>query len=527
MKKLKFKKRITSVILLLMVMMLATACMEQQEYPPALPESTATPPAKPETDQPAETFEAELYFLSESGNLAPETASVSRMLGESRAEAVVHALMNGPVSTQLFHSLPEGMSLERMELSGNVANVFFSGMFTSEREWLIARAALAATVCAAEEGIESINVYLENQEPGHQGRELGALYPIAGTLDAYLEQYEYNSQQQETEAGRFENRSATLYFQDVTGAFLLANNRDLSYNSTTAKESLVKILVEELMKGAVGTENMEPVLPASLMFETPVVVPFVNRDDQSILRAEDPSAEDESENENEKERGEAVLSDAVTGECIVELKLYRPQEEYSERLMCGAIVLTITGYLPEVRGVRISYIESDGSISPLNGGRPYSRSNFEDLVGHTIRLAYPESDGSILHWVERAVSQDTVYDPAARLTALFEGPADPGVSYPVFTAEMIREVYTSEETVIIDWERGFTQTMLSMIGSSNSPLPVDRREQLFVFGVINSVTDIPGFSKVWMLENGKRLGSIERIYLGNPLLNNPGIMITE
>ena len=96
-----------------------------------------------------------------------------------------------------------------------------------------------------------------------------------------------------------------------------------------------------------------------------------------------------------------------------------------------------------------------------------------------------------------------------------------------FTAEMIREVYTSEETVIIDWERGFTQTMLSMIGSSNSPLPADRREQLFVFGVINSVTDIPGFSKVWMLENGKRLGSIERIYLGNPLLNNPGIMITE
>jgi len=515
MKKLKFKKRITGVILLLVVLMLATACMEQQEYPPALPESTATPPAKPEADEPVEIFESELYFLSESGNLAPETASISRMAGESRAEAAVHALMNGPVSTQLFHSLPEGMSLERLELSANVANVFFSGMFTSEREWLIARAALAATVCAAEEGIQSVNVYLENQEPGCQGRELGALYPITGTLDAYLEQYEYNSQQQETEAGRFENRSATLYFQDVTGEFLLANNRDLSYNSITAKESLVKILVEELMKGAVGTENMEPVLPASLMFETPVVVPFEAQDDQSILRAENASEEEED------------ASEKVPSECIVELKLYRPQEEYSERLMCGAIVLTITGYLPEVRGVRISYIESDGNISRLNGGRPYYRGDFEDLVGHTIRLAYPESDGSILHWVERAVSQETVYDPAARLKALFEGPADPGVSYPVFSAEKIREVYTAEGTIIIDWERGFTQTMQSMIGASNSPLPADRREQLFIFGVINSVTDIPGFSKVWMLENGKRLGSIERIYLGNPLLNNPGIMITE
>lgn len=499
-----------ALVLLALLMMTTAACAEQREYPDALPESAAVPPERPEDGEPAEVFEAELYFLSESGNLAAELCSVSRMPGESRAEAAVLAMMNGPLSSQLFHSLPEGLSLERVELSGNVANLFFSGMFTSERDWLIARAALAATVCAAEEGIEYVNVYLENQEPGYQGRELGALAPIETSLDIYLEQYYYNAQSlQPTEAGRFEKRSATLYFQHSTGNLLIASNRELSYSATTEKESLVKILLEELMKGAVGADGLEPVLPASLAFETPVVLPCKSRDDHSILR------------EDEAEEGE----NAASGECIVELKLYRPQEEYSERLMCGAIILTVTGYLPEVRGVRISYIEQDGSVTALNGGVPYTRSDFENLVGHTILLAYPESDGSILHWVERAVTQDTVYDPEARLKILFEGPADPGVAYPVFTADMIKEVYTSGETIVINWKKGFVENMKAMIAYTGSSLPTDRREQLFIFGVINSVTAIPGFSNVWMLENGKRLGTVERIYLGNPLLNNPGLMV--
>ena len=276
----------------------------------------------------------------------------------------------------------------------------------------------------------------------------------------------------------------------------------------------MKILVEELMKGAVGAEGMEPVLPASLAFATSAVLPFEEQDDQSILR-EEPVAE------------EAGDMESAVSECIVELKLYRPEEEYSERMMCGAIVLTITGYLPEVRGVRISYIESDGFLTTLNRGNYYTRSDFEDLVGHIIELAYPESDGSILHWVDRAVPQSTVYDPAARLSALFEGPADPGVPYPVFTADLVKEVYTSGDMVIINWEKGFTEKLKAMISSSGSTLPTERREQLFIFGAINTVTEISGFSKVWMLENGKRIDTVGRIYLGNPLLNNPGLMISE
>ena len=44
---------------------------------------------------------------------------------------------------------------------------------------------------------------------------------------------------------------------------------------------------------------------------------------------------------------------------------------------------------------------------------------------------------------------------------------------------------------------------------------------------MNTLTEIEDIGRVWMLEDGKKLGSIDKIYLGNSLMRNPGILVNE
>ena len=55
--------------------------------------------------------------------------------------------------------------------------------------------------------------------------------------------------------------------------------------------------------------------------------------------------------------------------------------------------------------------------------------------------------------------------------------------------------------------------------------PGAQPERLFIYGVVNTLTEMPGVNRVWMLENGQKLGMIGDMYLGNALLRNPGILL--
>ena len=50
---------------------------------------------------------------------------------------------------------------------------------------------------------------------------------------------------------------------------------------------------------------------------------------------------------------------------------------------------------------------------------------------------------------------------------------------------------------------------------------------MFIYSVVNTLTELEGVSRVWMLEDGKKLGSVDEIYLGNALMRNPGILVDD
>jgi hypothetical protein len=205
-----------------------------------------------------------------------------------------------------------------------------------------------------------------------------------------------------------------------------------------------------------------------------------------------------------------------------------PKMEYDPNMMCGAITLMLTGYLPKVTRVKISIVktaDNSMSIQNLSENDYFVRGDFTDRIGCGIYLAYPDAESAVLDRVQRIVASASVYDPDARLFELFQGPADPGIIYPLYTASDVLDVYIKDNLAVVNWGAGFTEKLGQLAQTQQTDAANGEQEKLFIFSVINTLTEIPGVERVWMLENGKKIESVDKLYLGNPLLRNPGILI--
>ena len=79
----------------------------------------------------------------------------------------------------------------------------------------------------------------------------------------------------------------------------------------------------------------------------------------------------------------------------------------------------------------------------------------------------------------------------------------------------------------MDWKQGFEEGLRKYIDQPEGSIPSDKRERMFIYSVVNTLTELEGVSRVWMLEDGKKLGSVDEIYLGNALMRNPGILVDD
>lgn len=532
-------RRIQSIALCLTLALLTplfSACAEERDYPPALSENTSTPP--PSVGYEGASFTAELYFISEDGrNLYPEEHTLLYGVGTSRAQAAISGLLNGPDSALLQPSVPEGLYLEHVELSLDVCNVYFTGDFPEQmRAWLTARAAIAATVYAAE-GISSVNIFFNGVEPGYEGRPLGTLSPVSDALDVYLknmeQDYEVIPSQTSGEVVAYETHVATLYFTETSRSLVVARTIGLTYAVNATEADLVELVFDKLRAGDSGENSLEPVLPADIaIVREPTFYDYgYNGESEGLTSADvtpDPGAGWNATEETETPPVSPPVPQDGERLYILDLVLsYGSQnDEIDESLMCAALTMAITGYIPGLDGVRISILGEDGSLRALCEDY-FERSDFRDIVGHGVSLYYPDEEGLALHAATRIVPGAFAYDPTHLLRELFAGPADPGVAYPDFTADDILDVYVADGTAIVNWKEGFAEKLRDMIANADSPVPPGRRELMLVYGVINTLTNLPYVERVWMIENGNKLGVASELYLGNPLVRSPGLISEE
>lgn len=476
------------------------------------------------------SFDAKLYFVSEDErSLSAETRSIVSNGSVSRAEAALRAMEDGPVSGVLSASVSESLSFSGIELSQDACNVYYTGSVADNREWLILRAAVAATVYAAE-GISAVNVFLNGMVPGYSGRPLGSLSPIPGALDTYLSELKQRYElmpQEPTEAGGRESNIATLYFANMGNDFLIARNRKVAYDLSLSNADIVKLLLDELRQGDTGTESLEPVLPADLQLAQDPIIVYLNNPE--LMPTPTPTPDSTSGDNPDALPIEPVVDKDRDEPCVIELTFAEPAMEYDTNMMCGAITLMLTGYLPKVKGVKISIIEvaDNGrkAARNLSENEYFVRGDFTDRIGFGIYLAFPDAESAVLDRVQRIVASGSVYDPDARLFELFQGPADPGLMHSGFTASDVLDVYIIDNLAVVNWKAGFAQKLEQLAQTQQKDAIHEEQDELFIFGVVNTLTEIPGVERVWMLEDGQKIRTVADLYLGNALLRNPGILI--
>ena len=503
-------------------------CMTENDYPPALVLRNQTPPERGENAD-SSTFETELFFLSQDDkSLKQQTRVIEYDTQTSRAEAAIQALILEPEAdpTGIHNSVPSLFRVNRVELCGDVCNVYFEGdsFIPTESEWLRIRAAVAATVATAE-GIDAVNVFHFERQLGYYNYSLGTMSPLEEDLSVYLRNmsrtYSYLNAAESgvniVEDTQYVTQSIALYFANTEGTLLSARNAEISYPEGIKKAQLVGMIVEQL-SGGDATGALEPSLPADFkLLQEPTVI--------YSGKTEDGREDTESD-------------------CIVELVIAQPEAaNYNETLMCGALTMTISSFIPNVSGVRILIAEEtqqtgqtpspeendqESGITVLRvlGEKAFRNIDFTNLLGHTVNLYYPDEDGLVLRRTSRIISQTTAYDPLVRLQKLLSDLSDQGMSYAPFTAEDIEDVYVVDDVAVINWAPGFSETLRTYL-ESDSTMEISRRESMFIYGVVNTMTDMPMISSVWMLEDGNKIDKIQNIYLGSALVRNPGLIVEE
>ncbi len=471
--------------LLAALMLLGAACSYSSEYPPPMTLSTDMPAARPNADESIGYFTAPLYFVSQDGRtLSCEEREIELSADKSIVELAIRALMDGPSDRLLLRSVPMGVTLSRMELSDDVCNVYLSGTFPSEiRSWLIARTAIASTVTAV--GMMStVNVYFNEQEPGYLGRALGAQTSIAFSLDAYLtnmhQEYEVLPLGVTEEAAASVMRNMTLYYIDKKSALLIPKNKQVTYSVITNKTELAQLVMNALLIVPGSDTELQSPIPSDAKLIGPPLVEYVSSAATPTSVTDALPTDDAPYNAMPASDTDEQVAPDIDEPCTVSIVLSEPTSEYDEHRMCGAITLSITGFLPKVEGVYISFartnvVTGERTLTALNNGELFVRADFARSIGYGVYIDCPKSNGVTLSRAKYRVESEQAYSLKKRLELLLSCLAIDDENY--LTTDAINDVYQVNDMVVIDWAPGFVDYALAYINKGEN---LADRETAFV-----------------------------------------------
>lgn len=522
-------RRCIALILALAVCMgVFSACMNEDSYPPALELSSNVPPRQGEETLAQGEFEATLYYINEDGTrLAGEKRTVRCEEGESMALCTMRALMDGPQSQSLERSVPYKLKLDKIEKSMGICNVYLSGGFPGrESDWLIARLAIAATLSDTL-GIQAVNVLYNGKEQGYNSNAIGEARYLGQSLDKYAEdmaeKYPDRSKGSMSEVVKYIDQYVTMYFTNAERTLIAAHSVQLSVSSEASVTDLVTILTGKLAAGISGEDALEPVLPAdfTLAREPRIGVAGMEEDEPKETDAAD------SGSKKNPTPTPSPSSLPLFAPKVIYITIKQPKNDYDERLMCAALTLTLTGYLPGISGI-VLYVEAeDGTRTKLNEDVDYlTRDMYTDMLGTSVSVDYPDENGSMLKRENKIVPSSDEYDLTKRVLTLIDAQGSSGLGFAPLSRDDVERVYLADGIAVIEWKEGFTDKLKEALGYESAE-SADRLEMLIIYSFVNTLTELPYIKKVWMSEGGEKLGMINRIYLGNALLRSPGLTGNE
>ncbi len=541
MKKISQNKRV--VIAACLCAALLVGCAPQSESAPTMPPHSATPP--PLVSDETFTFTTDVFFLFAGNTLLSEQREITAPNGMTRAEAAIRTLLAGPEHKELS-PVANQLSLDRVEISGDVCLVYFSGLASYmrdgryelyEHDVLKLRAAIAATVQAAQ-GVQYTDIYLEDVQPGfsyrvqpaYTYRPLGAVRAVASATDVLNMQYPPPGSEENQEENTTEHRFALIYYTDAQKELLLCSVQPIQYTRNTTIDDMLRELFNLMGNVPEGTARMVSALPQSLRYEGATFIAPAELDDTQPIAAPGGSASGAPASPSEQ-NAKLITSIPSTENKNGYLQIFLTCEEkdFDETLAYASMLYTVTGFLPRLSGMAISIngedIPAAEQVAVGGDAVVFKRSDFYGMLGNTTTLYYPDLSGKGLRATSVTMPQETVRDVAHLARALIRrlelGDA------PKVAPSDIQAVFVQGDLAIIDCKEGFYDAVASWL----SALPESTQEQrakLYIFSLVNTLGIRPGIRRVQFLENGKLIQAPlpGGIMLINPLFCNPGIILS-
>lgn len=465
-----------------------------------------------------------VYFLNKtSGTLTAELRKFIINQDTNPAKAAVEQLLEGPSNSEEIVSVaPDGMHLDFIEFSRNVANVYllYDGEAMQQNEKFVLEHAIANTITDIL-GATYICVFYNGVQTGFAGVPCAPNQKQTGSIDeAWLhasakyptlipedemetdesdlsttapEQTTEDAQtvlEEQTEP-KVSEITTVLYFVSAEGGFILPEVRDVAYS----EGNYIQRLIEELKIGPHDTSI--------------ITSPFV----YDLELNEEPQLLDVGDG---RYRLKLDFSKLPTR--------FEFADDEETPLSFAAIIYTVTGFVPGIESVEISVMGTkitsiNGLSGVFNGMR---RSDYIGYMGSSAPLYFAYKNSDLLLEISRSMEQEKIWSVKARVLEILRGrlSKDGDNVRPVMPSgvsqEDILSVDVYEDTAYVNLSQNFKDACTGYSSKS---------EMLLVYSIVNTITAMDGINKVQFLIEGEQTKELAGyICLSDPFLKNYGII---
>ena len=448
-----------------------------------LPAPVSSAPAAPVgDDRPLSSFYAWLSYPNADGTAY---APVSRLFTDTslndEAFVALQALLgDGTASTR--SPAPEGTRLVSVEIASRIATVnLIPGRMLSDDEKATIAACVSATLFNLTE-LSAVNVLLAGRPLTLYSLPVGALRESDVTSISDLKEH--------LQKDGATTRTATVYYPDAGGRLVVPTLRTLSADSDSAGQLLT------LLASAPGQTGLLPAIATR----------------EGILTA--PCTLSATENNR------LVLDIPFSSAVYDALEA----SDVSRWQFLASVVLTLTTYIDELDGIRISFDGKAVKSVPLPDGGSLSfennlltRADFSGSIGEIAVLYYVDADG-MLSPEFRALPAGDAASIRARLALLMDAPLTSGLSSAIphgITSSDLLGVGLRGDTALINLSRSAYALCQSL---------TPEEEARFVYAIVNTLTRMSRVNAVRFYVEGQTVDTLSgTICTKNYLLPNRGL----
>ena len=437
------------------------------------------------------------YAMSDGATFSQVSMGVSAETGQSLPEAAVNALLGSSGSESMYFSTGDTRMLS-CEYACGIATVDLSidaRNVQSEQEELALLTAIGNTLLGIS-GVRGVNVLVGGQSESFGQLPMGVQTEVIPSVTASYAQLLAERDHLVTDSPMPISRMATLYFPTSDGNWLVPELRKVTFNSN----DFTGALIEALKAGPLAEECAVASIPTGV----------------ELL---DPNPKTET------------LS---TGEHVLQLNFSPTLANYLAFSgldvweLAGSLTLTVCSFLPEIDAVRIlvngdpiTICQIGSTVMQFEDGL-IRRSDFAPRIGSVATLYLADARGA-LHPVRRAVSTRSALSPRNLLNELFSQTRrrEDGLSFPApsgVSADDVLGIQLSGQIARVNLSANLYRACLSLDAQA---------ERGMIYCMVNTLCGLDtSIRAVRFYVEGLAADSLAgNVYLKNPLMPNPGIVV--